>query len=157
MLTEDKLAELEAAEAKATDAPWRLKDMTVYGCRVYNGAGKVLVRQGPHSNYKFDAELIAIARNNLKALIDEVKALRKLNAEYLQQHRDLGAFDEKILDAHKRENQTLRAQLAEAIKQRNGYRENYWAFCNPCAEDRRQIIEDNDEALAKISGGGKNG
>lgn len=54
----DTINDLEEKAKKATPK-YEYRSMSVYGLRVLNGEGKVLVRMGPASNFRADAEYIA--------------------------------------------------------------------------------------------------
>lgn len=70
---DQQLAELEALEAKATLGPWRpARDVAVNAERCVWGIEMVM-----EAAAKRDVVLISAARNNLAALIREVRLLRK--------------------------------------------------------------------------------
>lgn len=47
-------------------------------------------------------------------------------------------------------------RIVECLKkQRDGYRENYWALCRPSKIDEAEIKEDNDAEINRIAEGGE--
>ena len=91
-MTDDKLAEIEARLAAATSEPWELEtlggDVKKYGHYVYKGGwGAVAVcpKESPQfSIHHRNMSLIAHAPTDMRALLDEVKALRHDIARHVQ-------------------------------------------------------------------------
>lgn len=127
-VTDEQLAELEAAEAKATPGPWKFKhDWPKEGCFNFTRDGvfhPVSFLQVLNHELE-DVEFIALARNNLKALIDEAKKWRQLHkvccelngAPLNDENKPLGVAASYSLLTMERDD--LRAQLEvakEALK-----------------------------------------
>jgi hypothetical protein len=73
-LTEAELKELDEAEKKATLGPWE-KDTL---CDVSSNEGDVTFKTSIYGNHENDAQFIALARNKMRSLLDEVKMHREL-------------------------------------------------------------------------------
>jgi len=85
----DTLNDLEEKAKKATQGRFQFRSTPVYGIRVLNSLGKTLVRLGPASNLRMDAEYIAACSPEtvltlITALREAEEALKRIENPVLR-------------------------------------------------------------------------